>query len=86
MAQQYAKISIEYMDYLIDLSDAQAFLSIMSKAVRLTTKHDHHQDKYLTAREIDGVKVSVCIATLEEVNSPLYDKDKRIAPVFADAG
>lgn len=75
MTKQYAKITIEYMDYLIDISDAQAFLRIMSNAARLVKKHDKHQDKYITMR--DGVEnVTICLPTKEEANAPIYDRSE----------
>ena len=75
MTKQYAKISIEYMDYLIDLSDVQAFLNIMSKAQRLATRHDKHKDEYVTMR--DGrASVNVCLPTQEEVNAPVYNRSE----------
>ena len=58
MTKQYAKMTIEYIDYLIDLSDAQAFLTIMSKAERLVTRLDKHKDEYVTMRD-GGANVNV---------------------------
>jgi len=75
MTKQYAKISIEYMDYLIDLSDVQAFLNIMSKAQRLATRHDKHKDEYVTMRD-GGASVNVCLPTQEEVSAPIYSRPK----------
>jgi hypothetical protein len=75
MTKQFAKISIEYIDYLIDLSDTQAFLNIMSKATRLTTRHDMHQDRYITVRD-GGANVIVCFPTEEEASAPIYDRNK----------
>ena len=75
MTKQYAKISIEYMDYLIDLSDVQALLNIMSKAQRLTTKHDKHKDEYVTMRD-GGANVIVSLPTKIEVDAPVYNRSE----------
>jgi len=75
MTKQFAKISIEYIDYLIDLSDTQAFLNIMSKATRLTTRHDIHQDRYITVRD-GSANVTVCFPTEEEINAPVYNRSE----------
>ena len=75
MTKQCAKITIEYMDYLIDLSDVQAFLTIMKKAERLTTKHDKHKDEYVTMRD-GGANVNVCLPTKTEVDAPVYNRSE----------
>jgi hypothetical protein len=75
MKNQYAKITIEYIDYLIDLSDAQAFLTIMSKASRLVMKHDKHKDEYVPM--LDGrVTVMVSLPTSAEADAPVYDRSE----------
>ena len=75
MTKQYAKITIEYMDYLIDLSDVQALLNIMSKAERLTTKHDKHKDEYVTMRD-GGANVIVSLPTRTEMDAPVYNRSE----------
>jgi len=75
MTKQYAKITIEYMDYLIDISEAQAFLRIMSKAERLSTKHDKHKDEYVVMRD-GGANVNVSLPTKAEVDAPVYDRSE----------
>ena len=75
MTKQYAKISIEYMDYLIDLSDVQALLNIMSRAERLATKHDKHKDEYVTMRD-GGASVTVCLPTQAEIDAPVYNRSE----------
>jgi hypothetical protein len=75
MTKQYAKMTIEYIDYLIDLSDAQAFLTIMSKAERLVTKHDKHQDMYITMRD-GGANVTICLPTKAEAGAPVYNRSE----------
>ena len=73
--KQYAKISIEYMDYLIEMSDAQAFLNIMSKASRIVLKHDKHKDEYVTMRD-GGANVTVSLPTPSEASAPVYDRSE----------
>ena len=73
MTKQYAKIRLEYTDYLIDLSDAQAFLNLMNRAVKLTNKYDSKLGEYVAYRE-GGVDCSVSLAKDEEINAPLYVK------------
>lgn len=75
MTKQYAKITIEYMDYLIDLSDVQTLMTILSKAERLTTKHDKHKDEYITMRD-GGANVTVCLPTKAEANAPVYNRSE----------
>jgi hypothetical protein len=73
MTKQYAKVRIDYNDYLIDLSDVQPFLNIMSKATKLFNRYDSAAEKYVTYRDgkIDCV---ITIATGEEINAPVYVK------------
>lgn len=75
MKNQYAKVSIEFIDYLIEMSDAQALLNIMSKAHRLVTRHDKHQDKYIAMLD-GGANVIVCLPTTAEVNAPVYNRSE----------
>jgi len=75
MTKQYAKITIEYMDYLIDISDAQAFLRIMSKASRLSMKHDKHKDEYVVMRD-GGANISISLPTPAEASAPVYDRSE----------
>lgn len=72
---QYAKITIEYIDYLIDLDDVQDFLNVMYYAKRLTTRHDKHQDKYITMRD-GGPNITVSLPTEEEINAPVYNRSE----------
>lgn len=75
MKNQYAKVSIEFIDYLIEMSDAQALLNIMSKAHRLVTRHDKHQDKYITMRD-GGSNITVSFPKEEEINAPVYNRSE----------
>lgn len=71
MKNQYAKVTIEYTDYLIDISDAQSLLNILSNAERLTLRKDEHQDKYIPMR--DGkANVVISLPKKEEVDAPVY--------------
>jgi hypothetical protein len=71
--KQYAKIRIDYTDYLIDLSDVQALFNVMSRAIKLSNKYDSASDKYTTYR--DGrAEMTASIAKIEEVNAPAYVK------------
>lgn len=72
---QYAKITIEYIDYLIDLDDVQDFLNVMYYAKRLVTKHDKHQDKYIIMRD-GGANITVSCPTEEEINAPVYNRSE----------
>jgi len=51
MTKKYAKVTIEYTDYLIDISDAQSLLNILSNAERVALRKDEHQDKYIPMRD-----------------------------------
>ncbi len=71
MKNQYAKVTIEYTDYLIDISDAQSLLNILSNAERLTLRKDEHQDRYIPMR--DGkANVIISLPKKEEVDAPVY--------------
>jgi len=71
MTKQYAKIRLEYTDYLIELSDVQTLLNVMSKAAKLSHKYDSKAGDYVTYR--DGtVDFVVSIARPEEVSAPVY--------------
>lgn len=72
---QYAKITIEYIDYLIDLDDVQDFLNVMYYAKRLVTKHDKHQDKYIIMRD-GGANITISSPTEEEINAPVYNRNE----------
>ena len=73
MTKQYAKIRIDYTDYLIDLSDVQTLFNIMSKAERLSNKYDSKSGEYVTYR--DGtVDFIVSLARAEDINAPVYVK------------
>ena len=70
---QYAKVKIDYNDYLIELSDVQAFIDIMSKASRLAHRYDSVASDYVTYRE-GKPEFFISLAKDEEVNAPLYVK------------
>jgi hypothetical protein len=70
---KYAKVKIDYNDYLIDLSDVQAFIDIMSKASRLTHRYDTVVGDYVTYRE-GNPEFFISLAKDEEVNAPIYVK------------
>lgn len=70
---QYAKIKIDYNDYLIDLADVQSFLNIMSKAVRLSSKYDSQSGDYMIYRE-GRPEFFISLATAEDINAPIYVK------------
>jgi len=73
MTKQYAKIRLEYTDYLIELSDVQTLLNVMSKATKLSHKYDSKAGDYITYRE-GTVDFVVSIAKPEEVNAPVYTR------------
>lgn len=74
MAQsQYAKIKIDYNDYLIKLSDVQSFLNIMSDAVRLSSKYDSASGDYIIYRE-GRPEFFISLAKDEEIFAPTYVK------------
>jgi hypothetical protein len=71
MTKQYAKIRIEYTDYLIDLSDVQTLFNIMSRAEKLSNKYDSKSGDYVTYR--DGtIDFIVSLAKAEDINAPVY--------------
>lgn len=72
---QYAKIKIDYNDYLIDVKDVQAFVDIMSKAARLSSKYDSQSGDYVMYRE-GKPEFFISLATAEEINAPIYIKLK----------
>ncbi len=71
MTKKYAKVSIEYIDYLIDISDAQSLLNILSRAERLSLMKDGHQDKYIPMR-YGKANVVISLPKKEEVDAPVY--------------
>ena len=71
MIKKYAKVTIEYTDYLIDILDAQSLLNILSNAERLALRKDEHQDRYIPMR--DGkANVIISLPKKEEVDAPVY--------------
>jgi len=71
MTKKYAKVSIEYIDYLIDISDAQSLLNILSRAERLSLIKDGYQDKYIPMR-YGKANVIISLPKKEEVDAPVY--------------
>lgn len=75
LTNHFAKIRIDYTDYLIDMSDVQALFNVMSRAVKLAHKHDSKSGEYVTYR--DGkAEMTASIAKIEEINAPAYVKPK----------
>jgi len=75
MIKKYAKVTIEYTDYLIDISDAQSLLNILSRAERLSLKKDEHQDRYIPMRD-GNANVIISLPKNEEVDAPVYNRSE----------
>jgi hypothetical protein len=73
MTKQYAKIRLEYTDYLIELSDVQTLLNVMSKATKLSHKYDSKAGDYVTYRDGD-VDLIVNLAKSSDINAPIYTR------------
>ena len=70
---QYAKIKIDYNDYLIDLADVQKLMDIFSKSIRLSSKYDSQSGDYMIYRE-GKPEFFISLAKDEEINAPIYVK------------
>jgi hypothetical protein len=73
MAMQYAKIKLDYNDYLIDLADVQKLMDIFNKSIRLSSKYDSASGDYMIYRE-GKPEFFISLAKDEETNAPIYVK------------